>query len=202
MYGNGTIVHGTHMQVVRFAGSGGQGLMTSGRILALAAGVYEGAVVLQTQSYGPEARGGAARSQVCISDAPINNLNPSRIDVLVSLNQSSCDKYFGDLKDDGTLIIDSSYVNELPTDNGYNFPFTFYCRDKLGNPVVANIMALAYMVAVTEVIERAALEAAVTNNVPQRFVKLNLKALEAGFREGESAKAERRRQNGFIDTQI
>jgi 2-oxoglutarate ferredoxin oxidoreductase subunit gamma len=198
MYGNGTITHGTKMTVIRFAGSGGQGLMTSGRILALAAGVYEDKTVLQTQSYGPEARGGSARSQVCIADEPINNLKPQRIDVLVALNQDSCDKYFPDLKPEGTLIVDSSYVNERPTDDFYSLPFTFACRDKLGNPVVANIMALAYMVAVTEIIERKALETAVEENLPRRFLRLNDRALKMGYEEGRAALEEHRRRDGFI----
>ncbi|MCD4733494.1 2-oxoacid:acceptor oxidoreductase family protein, partial [bacterium] len=59
------------MTVARFAGSGGQGLMTSGRILAQAAGLYDWKIVVVTQSYGPEARGGAAKSEVCISEDPI-----------------------------------------------------------------------------------------------------------------------------------
>lgn len=202
MFGNGTITHGTQMKVVRFAGSGGQGLMTSGRILAQAAGIYEGFTVVQTQSYGPEARGGAARSQVCIANTSINNIDPSRIDVLISLNQSSCDKFFRDLKEDGTLIIDSSFVNKLPTHRCYCFPFTFYCRDKLGNPVVANIMALAYLAAVTGLVSRPALEAAIKDNVPERFHKLNLKALEAGYTEAEIGRAEFKRKSGFIDRQV
>ncbi len=185
------------MTVVRFAGSGGQGLMTSGRILAQAAGLYDGRVVVQTQSYGPEARGGAAKSEVCISDAPINNLKPTRIDVLVAMNQGSCDKYSGDLKREGILIADSSFVDQPPREDCYSFPFTFHSRDTLGNPVVANIMALGYLLALTGVTSREAVERALTENLPDRFVKLNLRALAEGLLEGKKAQDARAGLGGF-----
>jgi 2-oxoglutarate ferredoxin oxidoreductase subunit gamma len=185
--GNGSR-HGVKMTVVRFAGSGGQGLMTSGRILAQAAGLYDGRTVVQTQSYGPEARGGAAKSEVCIADAPINNLKPSRIDLLVAMNQASCDKYSGDLKPDGVLVADSSYVEQPPRQDCFTFPFTFHCRDVLGNPVVANIMALGYLVVLAGVTSRKAVERALAENMPDRFLELNLRALESGMREAEKAR--------------
>jgi 2-oxoglutarate ferredoxin oxidoreductase subunit gamma len=189
--------HGVKMTVVRFAGSGGQGLMTSGRILAQAAGLYGGRTVVQTQSYGPEARGGAAKSEVCIADAPIDNLKPTRIDVLVAMNQASCDKYAGDLKPDGVLVADASFVDQPPREDCFSFPFTFHCRDALGNPVVANIMALGYVLVLTGVTTRQALERALAESVPQRFLELNQRALEEGMREGEKALAERSDREGF-----
>ena len=184
MQGN-NVRYGVRMTVVRFAGSGGQGLMTSGRILAQAAGLYDGRVVIQTQSYGPEARGGAAKSEVCIADAPINNLKPARVDVLVAMNQGSCDKYSCDLKPDGILIADSSFVDQPSREDCFLFPFTFHCRDTLGNPVVANIMALGYLLALTGVTSRKAVERALTMSLPERFVELNLRALEGGLQEGQ-----------------
>jgi 2-oxoglutarate ferredoxin oxidoreductase subunit gamma len=189
--------HGVKMTVVRFAGSGGQGLMTSGRILAQAAGLYDGRTVVQTQSYGPEARGGAAKSEVCIADAPIDNLKPTRIDVLVAMNQASCDKYSGDLKSAGCLIADSSFVDQPPRQDAYCFPFTFHCRDALGNPVVANIMALGYLLVLTSVTSREAVDRALTESVPPRFLELNLRALEEGVREGEKARGSRACRESF-----
>ena len=189
--------HGTKMTVVRFAGSGGQGLMTSGRILAQAAGIYDGRTVVQTQSYGPEARGGAAKSEVCIADAPIDNLKPTRIDVLVALNQASSDKYSADLKPEGVLVADSSFVDQPPRQDAYVFPFTFHCRDALGNSVVANIMSLGYLLVLTEVTSREALEQALTENVPQRFLEINMRAFEEGAREGGKALAARAGREGF-----
>lgn len=178
-------IGGTQMTVVRFAGSGGQGLMTSGRILAQAAGLYDWKIVVATQSYGPEARGGAAKSEVCISEDPINNIKPSRIDVLVTLNQVSCDKYFPDLKEDGVLIGDSSYIDESPRDDAFLFPFTYHSRDELGNPVVANIMALGYLLAVRETATKKSVIRAIKEIFPKRFHKLNVTALEAGFAAAE-----------------
>jgi 2-oxoglutarate ferredoxin oxidoreductase subunit gamma len=189
--------HGVKMTVVRFAGSGGQGLMTSGRILAQAAGLYDGRTVVQTQSYGPEARGGAAKSEVCIADAPIDNLKPTRIDVLLAMNQASCDKYSGDLKPAGVLVADSSFVDKPPREDAYCFPFTFHCRDVLGNPVVANIMALGFLFILTDVTSRQAMDRALTDNVPPRFLELNLRAFEEGAREGAKARDARAGREGF-----
>jgi len=178
-------IGGQQMTVARFAGSGGQGLMTSGRILAQAAGLYDWKIVVVTQSYGPEARGGAAKSEVCISEDPINNIKPSRIDVLVALNQLSCDKYIPDLKDEGILIGDSSYIDEPPRDDAFLFPFTYHCRDELGNPVVANIMALGYLLAVRDTASKDAVIKTIKQVFPQKFHKLNVKALEAGYAAAE-----------------
>jgi len=189
--------HGVKMTVVRFAGSGGQGLMTSGRILAQAAGLYGGRTVVQTQSYGPEARGGAAKSEVCIADAPIDNLKPTRIDVLVAMNQASCDKYSDDLKPEGVLVADSSFVDQPSRRDAFLFPFTFHCRDVLGNPVVANIMALGYLLVLTCVTSREAVDRALTEKVPARFLELNLRALEEGVREGTKARDSRAGREGF-----
>ena len=97
---------------IRLAGTGGQGVILASVILAEAAGVHEGRHVVQTQSYGPEARGGASRADVIIADEPILYPKSRRLDVLVCLSQQAADKYFEDLKVHGMAIIDSFYVRE------------------------------------------------------------------------------------------
>ena len=91
----------------RLSGSGGQGLILAGKILAEAAAIYENKNATQSQSYGPEARGGASRSEVIIADGDIDFPKATRLDLLLSLTQEACDKYVCDLKDDGLLIVDS-----------------------------------------------------------------------------------------------
>ncbi len=99
---------------IRLAGSGGQGLILAGIILAEAAGVYDGKFVCQTQSYGPEARGGASKAEVVISDAEIDYPKAIQPDVLLAMNQKSLDAFSSDLKPGGLLLVDADLVLEVP----------------------------------------------------------------------------------------
>jgi len=99
---------------IRLSGAGGQGLILAGKILAEAAAIYENKNATQSQSYGPEARGGASRSEVIISDGDIDFPKASALDLLLCLTQEACDKYVGDLKTDGLLIVDSRFVKDIP----------------------------------------------------------------------------------------
>ena len=100
---------------VRFSGSGGQGLITAAVIFAEAAGVYGGKYVCQTQSYGPEARGGKSKAEVVISDQPIDYPKAVNLNLLLAMNQAACDAYFFDLQANGLLVVDSFLVEQLPT---------------------------------------------------------------------------------------
>jgi 2-oxoglutarate ferredoxin oxidoreductase subunit gamma len=165
---------------IRLAGSGGQGLIIAGIILAEAAGVYDGKEVCQTQSYGPEARGGASKAEVVISDAEIDYPKAIKPDLLLAMNQKSCDAYFFDLKPNGTLIVDSTFVKQLPTTRAISIPFTQIARTQVGKEMTANIVALGALVTLTSVVTRASLETAVLQRVPPGTEELNRKALDAG----------------------
>jgi len=102
---------------VRLSGSGGQGLILVGKVLAEAAAIYDGLNATQSQSYGPEARGGASRSEVIISDGDIDYPKAENIDILLALTQEACDKYIIDLKEGGVLLIDSQMVTKIPEGN-------------------------------------------------------------------------------------
>src|SRR5512139_2762594 len=95
---------------IRLSGSGGQGLILAGVILAEAAGIHDGKYVCQTQSYGPEARGGASKAEVIISDEEIDYPKAMKPDLLLAMNQRSCDTYLFDLKPNGVLVVDSTFV--------------------------------------------------------------------------------------------
>jgi len=164
---------------IRLAGSGGQGLILAGIILAEAAGIYEGKFVCQTQSYGPEARGGTSKAEVVISDAEIDYPKAIQPDVLLAMNQKSLDKYIVGVKPGATLLVDADLVTEVPLSQTIAIPFTRIARD-LGKTMVANIVALGAVAQITGVVSLDSLTAAVLARVPKGTEDLNRKALEAG----------------------
>src|SRR5210317_2115900 len=99
---------------IRLSGAGGQGLILIGKILAEAAAIYDDMNATQSQSYGPEARGGASRSEVIISDEDIDYPKAVNIDLLLALTQESVSKYYGDLKDGGIMLVDEDACQDLP----------------------------------------------------------------------------------------
>lgn len=165
---------------IRLAGSGGQGLILAGVILAEAAGIYDGKFVCQTQSYGPAARGGASKAEVVISDTEIDYPKAIRPDVLLALNQTSLDKYLGDLKPGGALLVDVDLVREVPVEGAAAIPFTRIARD-LGKEMMANIVALGALAVITRAVSPESLRAAVLARVPPQTRDLNEKALAAGM---------------------
>jgi 2-oxoglutarate ferredoxin oxidoreductase subunit gamma len=167
---------------IRLAGSGGQGLILAGMILAEAAGIHEGKFVTQTQSYGPEARGGASKSEVVISDQEIDYPQAVKPDILLCMNQMACDTYIFDVKPEGALIVDSSLVHHLPTTRVIPLPFTKIAREEVGREMMANIVALAALITLTGVVSPKSLEAAVLARVPKGTGDLNKKALKAGIK--------------------
>lgn len=171
---------------IRLSGFGGQGLITAGIILADAA-IKEGRQAVQTQSYGPEARGGASKSEVIISDTTVDYPKVKEPSVLLAMSQEACDKYIDSLRDDGILIVDSYYVKKVPETRArvYSLPITELARDKLGKVIVANIVALGVTVAITGAVSREALEKAVLSRVPKGTEELNREALALGFQLGQ-----------------
>jgi 2-oxoglutarate ferredoxin oxidoreductase subunit gamma len=168
---------------IRFSGSGGQGLITAGIIMAEAASIIEGKHAVQSQSYGPEARGGASKSEVIISDGPIDYPKATIVDACLAMTQESADKYASGIKDGGVLLLDSEFVKREPQGNfkTYKFPIMRTAKEDLGREIVANVVALGAMVALTGAISREAGEKAVLAKVPEAFIELNRKAYNLGF---------------------
>ena len=134
---------------IRLSGSGGQGLILMGIILAEAVGIYDGKFVAQTQSYGPEARGGSSKAEVVVSDEEIDYPKAMKPDLLLAMNQKSCDEFYPDLKPDGIVIVDSTFVRQIPTPKAFQVPFTRIAREKFKREVVANIIALGALTQLT-----------------------------------------------------
>lgn len=170
---------------IRLSGSGGQGLILMGIILAEAIGVYDGKYVAQTQSYGPEARGGSSKAEVVVSDQEIDYPKALKLDLLLAMNQKSCDDYYMDLKPKGILVVDSTFVNQVPIPRAYQIPFTRIARDKFKREMVANIIALGAISKLTPIVSARAIEAAVLARVPKGTEKLNRDALRAGISEAK-----------------
>jgi len=157
-----------------------------------AAAIFDGKQAVQSQSYGPEARGGASKSEVVISDEPIDFPKATTVDALLALTQEACDKYSRDLKEGGILLVDSDLVKKLP--NGkfavVGFPIINTAKNEIGRAIVANIVALGAMVALTGVVTKESAEKAVLSRVPEAFVDLNRRAFLAGYEKALEAKSQ------------
>lgn len=167
----------------RLSGSGGQGLILAGKILAEAVAIYENKNATQSQSYGPEARGGASRSDVVISNDEIDFPKATKLDLLLCLTQEACDKYLPDLKPGGLLIADSRYVRRVPEGNWKVLaePITEIAERDVGRAVTANMVALGLVVGATNLVSKESMERAITSRVPRGTEELNLKAFRLGL---------------------
>ncbi len=170
---------------VRLSGSGGQGIIVAGIILAEAAGIYEGKQVCQTQAYGPEARGGASKAEVVISDVEIDYPKAIKPNMVLAMNQKACDSYCYDLKPGGLIIVDGTLVKDLPNPRAISLPFTHIARQELGKEMVANIVALGALAKISGVVAVDNLEKAVLARVPAGTEDLNRRALAAGVAAAE-----------------
>ncbi len=173
---------------IRFSGSGGQGLILAGVIFAEAATIFDKINAVQSQSYGPEARGGASKSEVIISDKAIDFPKATEIDLQLSLTQESCTKYYKDIKANGTLLVDEDFVREVPKGSFkvVKLPIIRTASEEIGKAFVANIVALGAITALTGKVTIGSVEKAVLSRVPKGTEELNKRALQAGF---ELAKA-------------
>jgi len=171
---------------IRLSGSGGQGMVLAGLILSEAAGIYDGKFVTQTKSYGPEARGGASRTEVVISTEEIDYPKVMQPDLVLAMTQEAQDKYCQDLKKDGILIVDSFYVDRISREGAISIPITSYARERLGKELFANTISLGIIVALTGVVSKQAIENAVLARAPKGTEQKNRQALEIGFEVAKS----------------
>lgn len=173
---------------IRIGGSGGQGVVLASIILAEAVAIHDNRKVCQTQSYGPEARGGHCKAELVISNREIDYPHADNLDILVALNQSSHDDFIRDLKEDGILIVNADHVNSFFRRNTYAIPFTTIAREQVGVIQTMNIVSLGALSALTSVVTPEALREAVMARAPKGTSATNLKALELGLDEGNKAK--------------
>jgi len=170
------------MLQISLSGTGGQGLILAGIILAEAA-IMDGKEAIQTQSYGPEARGGASKAEVIISNHAIDYPKVLNADILLVMSQEACNKYSGLVRPGGQMIVDTSLVWNMPDVAAQVIPLeiTRVAKEELGKEMVANIIAMGALVGLTGAVSLESLKAAVLARVPKGTEKLNMKALEMGF---------------------
>ncbi len=179
---------GSDRYEIRLSGSGGQGLILAGVILAQAIGTIDGKNVVQSQSYGPEARGGASRADVVVSGDEIYYPKTMKLDLLLALTQEACDTYFRDMKETGTLIVDSNMVTQPPTQIYHGFPFIQLAKEEIGIAMVANVVSLGTICELTGIVSKKALIEVVKMRAPRGTEEKNMKALELGFKIAKEAK--------------
>ena len=167
---------------IRIAGFGGQGVVTVGKVLGMAAALYERKNAVQTQSYGPESRGGACKSEVVLSDGEINYPKVRSADVLVALSQTALDAYLKELKTGGLLIIDPlTVIKEIPrTDIRVAKVPTAEIALEVGDKKFQNMVALGALASLTRVLSQKSLEEAIAETVPPKTLAKNLEAFQRG----------------------
>ena len=166
---------------LRLSGSGGQGLILAGIILAEAS-INQGLNAVQSQSYGPEARGGASKAEVIISSEEIFFPKVRKPDILLALSQKAYEKYVHDLDGDSIIVIDDSIeIDEsVKVKATYSLPILKTAYEKIGKSMVANIVALGVLTGLLDGIEKQSVLDAVLSRVPQGTEDLNKNAFEAG----------------------
>lgn len=174
---------------IRLTGSGGQGLILAGIILAEAA-ITEGLNAIQTQSYGPEARGGASKAEVIISDEEIDFPKVDQADVILALTQAAANTYLKTVKNTGTAIVDASVTIPVDLAAGriLHVPIIDTAKTVLGKSIVSNIVALGFIAEYTGLVTRESVERAVLSRVPKGTEDLNRNALNEGYKLAQLSK--------------
>lgn len=170
---------------IRIAGFGGQGVILSASVIGKAASIVEGGFATMTQSFGPEARGGACSAQVIVSNEPVLYPYVTRPDVLVVMSQEAYTRFAPELKPGGIMLIEQDLVriNSAGDTQIYGIPAT-RIAEQLGKRMVLNIVMVGFFGAITGIVSRDALRKAVEDSVPPSFRELNMKAFDAGFDYG------------------
>ncbi|MBQ2665336.1 2-oxoacid:ferredoxin oxidoreductase subunit gamma [Methanobrevibacter sp.] len=174
---------------IRICGFGGQGIILAGIILGKAASLFDGNEAVQTQSYGPEARGGASKCEVVIDNKLIEYPKVQNPDILIAMSNEALLKYIDDLKDEGTLIVDPGTtdvdeVRDFIDEHNikvYEAPATQTAMEDIGLKIVANIVMVGAITKISKVISKEAVIKAVEDSVPKGTEEKNIAAFEAGY---------------------
>ncbi|MBW2607759.1 MAG: 2-oxoacid:acceptor oxidoreductase family protein [Deltaproteobacteria bacterium] len=170
-----------------FSGSGGQGVITAAIILAEAAVLYENLIAVQSQMYGPEARGGATRSDIIISDSKINYPKVVQPNVLVCLTQEAYNKFYPIIRPGGLLITDTRYVKTQRKADAVQRELPMYqtVMEKIGKPIVFNICMLGVVISMTQLVKFESIMKVLETRIPSGFLEMNRQALDIGMAMGD-----------------
>lgn len=170
---------------LRLSGLGGQGIITLGKILGYGLAIGQGYYVTQTQSYGPEARGGSSRADLVISSQPISYPKTESLDLLVALSQEACNNYYRYLKPNGVLLVDTSLVPQTPTNVFLGLPFTPLAQERVKNPLTLNTVVFGAVTHLLPFAEPRVMRKALEDNLPAKIKDVNLRAFNLGLREAK-----------------
>jgi 2-oxoglutarate ferredoxin oxidoreductase subunit gamma len=169
---------------IRLAGVGGQGIVMAGVMIGRAASIFGGKHVTLTQSYGPESRGGASKTEVIVSDEPVDYPKVAKPDLIAIFSQEAYLKNVEDINENSTVIIDPDMVVEssstAKTSRTFRVPAT-RMAEKLGRKIIANMVMVGAIVAITKMVEVTAVEKAIAKYTPRGTEKLNLQAFRSGY---------------------
>lgn len=174
---------------VRLAGFGGQGIVLAGMILGKAVTLFESGNAVMTQSFGPEARGGACSADVVISSGRINYPRVTVPDVLVVMSEHAARTYGPNTSPGATVLVNENLVKTMPQGPGlkiHTIPATAIA-EKLGRGMVANIVMLGFITSVTKIVRYDSMKEAVLASIPAGTEELNISAFQAGYDHGEAA---------------
>jgi len=174
-----------------FSGSGGQGVITAAIILAEAAVLYDNLVAVQSQSYGPEARGGATRSDVIIADSPIYFPKVIQPNVLVCLTQQAYAKFHSVIRPGGLLVTDSRFVQSEKKVDARQVELPMYqtVMDKIGRAIVFNICMLGAVIGLTKIVQPESIMKVLEKQISKNLLDMNREALHLGLTLVEGRKS-------------
>jgi len=167
---------------IRFSGLGGQGIITLGKVMGQGLALGHGYNVTQTQSYGPEARGGSSKCDLVVSSKPISYPKAESLDVLVALSQEACNTYYPYLKPGGVLVIESDLVNQPPTNQFLGLPYTSLAKDKVGIAQAMNTVVLGSLSLLLPFIHQSTMRKSLESVLPEKIRAINTKAFNLGYR--------------------
>lgn len=172
-----------------FSGAGGQGVITAAVILGEAAVLHDNLNAVQAQSYGPEARGGAARAEVIISDSPINFPRVNNANLITCLTQEAYNKFYAAIRPGGLLITDSDRVTTLKKVDARQVELPLYqsAVETIGNPVVLNICMLGAVVNLSGAVQPDSVIRVLEKRLPGKYIDLNRQAFQLGIELGQQA---------------
>lgn len=169
---------------VRFAGAGGQGVILASVLLAKAYGLGEDYNISQTQSYGPEARGGACKAEVVISDEEIDYMKVDQADVFVAMNQIGFDKYIDAVRKDAMVLVNSTLV-ETDDPSHYKIEATDIAED-MGKPFVENMVILGALTKLLPKLHYDTILDEIKGNFSASIAGMNIDAFDKGYEKMET----------------
>ncbi|MGE4291338.1 MAG: 2-oxoacid:acceptor oxidoreductase family protein [Desulfovibrio sp.] len=170
---------------IRLSGLGGQGIITLGRVLGTGLALGHGYQVTQTQSYGPEARGGSSRCDLVVSSGPISYPKAESLDLLVALSQEACNSYYRFLKPGGILVLETDLVKQPPTNIYLGLPFTELASKKVGIVQAMNTIVLGAISYLLPFVDQKVMRKSLSDALPAKIRDVNAKAFNLGYREAK-----------------